>query len=105
MPLYIAEFPSVAQGIGRGAGVVPVVAMPPIEEQVVAISGTANPSKPVSGGTNLIRVNTDTTCSIAISGPNNPAAVATTANARLPANQTEYFSVAPGSIVSVIANT
>lgn len=105
--LYIAEFPGFAP-VGRGAGIVPLLAMPPIKEQVLAVGVTSVPSAALDAGTNVIRVVTDTTCSIAITGPKqqNGTVAATAANARIAANAPpELFVVQPGSIVSVISNS
>ena len=52
-----------------------------------------------SGGVG-VRVHADAICSIKFGS----APVATTANMRLAANQTEYFQVSPGDKVSVITN-
>jgi len=48
-----------------------------------------------------VRLHADSVCSVLFG--TNPTA--TTANARMAAGQTEYFGVAPGMKVSVIANT
>lgn len=90
---YIAE----VQNIRMGG---PAIEFPIIREQVVSIAGSHNESLPFSDNTQYIRVNCDAICSIAIG----PSAVATTNNMRLAANQTEYFQVRPGQVISVISN-
>lgn len=91
--LYIAEFPAIMAEHWQ------LVKMPPIAEQVVAI-GAAVQSAAFSAQTRMIRVFAGAGCSIAIGG--NPTA--TTSNCPLAANQTEFFGVGPGEILSVIAN-
>lgn len=51
--------------------------------------------------TYLIRVHTDSICSVVVG----TAPVATTTNKRLAANQTEYFAVVPNQKISAITNT
>jgi hypothetical protein len=104
--LYISEFPDLAQGINRGG--VDIVDMPPFAEQTVSTVGGPNASKPFNSSTKIIRVVSDSVCSIAISrgAPAVGAAGATTSNMRIAANANpEYFRVQPGSVLSVIANT
>lgn len=101
MPLFVAEYLSTG-GTANHNVMGPLE--PPIAEQVVGIGGvSAAIANPFSVQTNYVRIHTDTTCSIAFGV--NPTA--TTNNKRLCANQTEYFSVPPGSNfkVAVIANS
>jgi len=100
--IYIAEFSGVAQTIGRGAGVVPVVDMPPVNEQKVSIGSSSNP---FGGNTRLIRINVDATCSIQITRGAGTLPAVSVVNMRMPANSTEYFSVQPGSTLNSIANS
>lgn len=96
--IYIAEF----QGLGMPVGnLVQSTQWPPITQQTVAIGGASVQSAAFNANTNVIRINTDAICSIAIG--DNPTATATTA--RMAANQTEYFSVYPGQKVAVITNS
>jgi hypothetical protein len=78
-----------------------VSAQPPIAEQTVSIGGGSQTSAPFNEQTKIIRVHCDAICSIAIG--KTPTASAN--NARLAANQTEYFSVKPGDAIAVIQNT
>lgn len=96
--VFIAEYPNsrVYQG-----GLIPVSEMPPLAEQTVAIGGGSTQSAAFNAKTQIIRVHTDAICSIAIGA--NPTATANTA--RLAANATEYFKVAPGDKIAVITNT
>lgn len=73
------------------------------DQTPVAISGAAASSAAFATATKFVRVHTDAICSILYA----PAGVgnATTNNARMPADATEYFGVNPGDKISVIANT
>lgn len=100
--LYIAEYsdvPSAYVAIDMQA-----VRDPPIAEQTVAIGASAAPSAAFNARTRIVRLHTDSVCSILI-GPAGTVAAAT--NQRMAANQTEYKLVVPnaGHIVSVIVNT
>lgn len=94
--LYIAELTTY-----QTLNMLPATAVPPVTEQTLTISATASQSAAFNVKTGMIRLHTDAICSVAFG--TNPTATAT--NARLAANQTEYFVVAPGSKVSVITNT
>lgn len=96
--LYIAEFSSIAS---VGSTAPQIVALPPLAEQAVAI-GAVTASNPFSGGTRVIRLNADSACSIKV-GP--AGTTAATTNTRLSPNVPEYFGVAAGNILSVIANS
>jgi hypothetical protein len=69
-------------------------------DQVVGISGSPTQSAAFGPTTKMIRVECDSICSIVFGV--NPTA--TTSNARLAANQTEYFGVVQGQKLSVISN-
>jgi len=98
--LYVAEFFSIG---GTGNFPVSGALQPPIHEQTVTIGGTSTQSTAFNANTSLIRVHTDSICSIEVG--TNPTA--TTSTARMAANQTEYFSIPPGSSykIAVITNT
>ena len=90
--LYVSEFRAqILNGV-------PVAVQPAQREQTVAIGGGAS-SSPFGPNTDLVRLHCDAICSFRFGG-----AAATTSNARMAANQTEYFVVNPGDVVSVIAN-
>ncbi len=79
--------------------------LPEIVTQV--LSALPQSSAAFSKDTNIIRINTDSVCSISV-GPTNPAGnvpAAAVTNMRLAANVTEYFAVTPGHFLSVIGNT
>lgn len=102
---YVAEYSS--PGVSIAHGVVQIAQAPALAEQTKPISG-ASAQLTLSAGTRFIRIHTDAICSFLIGNPsvpggNNP--VATAANSRLAANQTEYYGVTPGSIIAVIVNT
>lgn len=99
--LYVTEF--AAQGRDARGYVAPVALEPPVANQTVAISGVSAASNAFAANTGLVRIHTDTTCSIAFG----TAPTATTSTRRLPANATEYFAVPVGQSykVAVITNT
>lgn len=96
--LYVGEYTSTLAEFLRGGG---AAQAPTITEQTVSLSGSVNMSSQFGNNTHLIRVHTDTICSILI-GFN---VTATTGNSRMAANQTEYFGVLPGMIISAIENS
>jgi len=100
--LYITEYPDLP---GAYATYTPqVVRDPPIVDQApVAIAVGAASSSAFNARTRIVRLHCDVVCSILI-GPQG-STVATAANARMAANQTEYRMVIPGYVVSVITNT
>ena len=100
--LYVAEFERPRNQW------VDIANAPPVVEQTVAIGGSSTQIANAFGGTGgtqfrtaLIRVATDSICSIAIGA--NPTA--TTSNMRMAANSVEYFSVMPNHKIAVITNT
>lgn len=101
--VYITEF----KGAGRAAASrdgIPVAQQPPVAGYTVALTTTATMSTWAPGaGVNFVRVNTDQTCSFLFSS--STAGLATTTNARLPANATEYFGVSTDYRFSVISNS
>lgn len=96
--LYIAEFSDLQKSASSGPE--QVAAAPPIVEQTVAIGGASAPCAAFSGNTRMIRVHADAICSIAFG----KAPVASAANMRLAADQTEYFGVNAGDKIAVITN-
>lgn len=70
-------------------------------DQVVDFSGGVQSSVAFSSTTALIRVHVDAVCSFKVG----KAPVATTANKRIAADQTEYLCVKAGDKLSAIANT
>jgi len=99
--LYIAEYASISMGQAGRLHQHPDE--PPLAEQTLAIGGVSNPSAPFNAQTRAIRIHTDAICSIAIG----VVPVATAANQRLAANQTEYKGVPLGAgfSIAVISNT
>lgn len=88
--LYVTEFPS--GGRDHGASV-PVAFAPAIQNNNVAIGAEAK-SAVFATNTRLVRLHTDTICFVKFGTA--PTAVTAT-DARMAANQTEYFFVTPGS--------
>lgn len=105
--LYISEYSHMAvAGSGMGPAFVGAQAPqePALVEQTVAISGTPASSSAFGGFTQFIRVHTDAICSIVFGLAGSSPSAATT-NKRLAANQTEFFGVSPGMLLSVISNS
>lgn len=75
---------------------------PPTAEQTVAVGGGSLQSAAFQWNTALIRIQCDVICNVRIGGTN---PTATTSSMRMEAGQTEYFTVAPGDKVAVIAGT
>lgn len=94
--LYVAEFERPRNQW------VNIANQPPVAEQTVAISGSSTQcANPFNAKTAMIRVETDSICSISIG--TNPTAATT--NMRMNANDCEYFSVSPNMKIAVISNT
>lgn len=110
--LYITEYSGTAAVNGNIPNVPGMISTrtpqePELASQKLGIGGSPVPSAPFQNSpgktgsqTYLIRVHTDSICSILIG--TNPTASAN--NRRLAANQTEFFGVSPGQILSVITN-
>lgn len=98
--LYITEYVRMGRDVDGKA--IPVGEEPGTDQPVVVYT-THIESAAFSSKTVLVRVHTDAICSILFG----TAPVATTGNKRLAANQTEYFSVIPGSglKLSAVTNT
>ena len=99
MPLlYVTEYAGVGfSQIGAEYSAVPLE--PPLADYTVSIPGTSPVFQPT---TILVRLATDSICSVKIG----LSPVATTTNARMAANQTEYRGVPQaGFSVSVVPNT
>lgn len=96
--LYISEYAT--SGWTTAAGL-PCGQEPGLDQAPLVI-GSVVPSSPFQATTRFVRIHCDATCSVKF-GPAG-ATTATTANKRLNANQTEYFGVVAGQVVSVIVN-
>jgi len=97
---YINEYASIGAG-GPGHPYAQAPKEPALVRQnPVGISGSPTASAAFSSGTNMIRVNVDSTCSILIG----PSPVASTNFGRMQAGQTEYFCVQAGHALSVVSN-
>lgn len=88
--LYVTEFPSAATDHGAS---VPVAFTPAIVNNNVAIGAEAK-SAAFNVNTKLVRLHADTVCFVKFGTA--PTAVTVT-DARMAANQTEYFAVQPGN--------
>lgn len=105
--LYVREYRGIGNtqnvtGIGLSNLPTQGAQEPGVDQPTININPSTTPSNAFSPTTQLVRLHTDAVCSISF-GP--PGTVATTSNARMAANQTEFFSVIPGQIVAVISNT
>ncbi len=100
--VYITEHtkPSIFSG-----QLLPVVRMPPLATQTVAIGGSTAPSNAFNAKTFMVAIHTDAICSIEFSATPGAATAATANSKRMAAGTTEYFEVAPGDKVSVITNS
>jgi hypothetical protein len=101
--LYIAEFPTFSNDTTAGGGL-PFAKWPPLAFQALAFSGEPANSAAFNASTRVIRVHTDTACSLLI-GPLTPAGnnqVPDDTCPRLAANETQYFGVSPGDYISVV---
>ena len=96
--LYISEY----QGVAQVHGGLSAPQEPALVDQTPLAIGGAVQSAAFQSSTKVIRVHCDAICSI-VFGPS--PQTATTANKRLAANQTEYFGVLPGQVLSVVSNT
>lgn len=99
--LYVSEFielPITDNAVARSWAMTP-----PIVEQTVAI-GAGSASNAFNPQTKFVRLHTDSICSIAFS-VSGATPTATTSNARMAANTTEYFGVQGGGKVAVITNS
>lgn len=96
--VYVSEFRNAMSPIGTYAA--PVLPMPPLASQIVAVSGSSTPSNAFTSSTYAILVVTDTACCFAIDV--NPTADATK-GLFLPANVPMIFAVPPGSKIAVIS--
>lgn len=96
--LYISEYADV----GHMSGVAPTGSEPANVDQTVNIGVGSAQSNAFATNTRLVRLHTDTTCSILFGL--DPTATATTK--RMKADQTEYFTVnsIPSLKVAVISN-
>ncbi len=96
--VYITEHtrPTVYQG-----GLMPVVHMPPLATQNVAIGGSSTVSAAFNAKTVIVAVHTDAICSLDFG----PSPTATANSRRMAANTTEYFQVEAADKVAIITNT
>lgn len=99
--LYVTEYAGLMPSPVGGQGQVPME--PPLVEQVLDYSGGHAESSAFNAKTRLVRISTDSICSVLFG----TAPTAATTSARFVAGQTEYRGVPPGGsfIVSAITNT
>lgn len=99
--LYVTEFVTTGRDSAAGVPVGHGGSWRENPASPISIGGSNAESTAFGPNTSLIRVHTDAICSILVGV--SPAA--TTGNARMAANQTEYFAVQGGQQISVISNT
>lgn len=97
--LYISEY--ARSGISLNGQALAAGEEPALVTQILGIGTSSITSSSFNVNTKFIRIHADAICSFAIG----ESPQATTAKARLAANQTEYFSVFPGHKIAVITNT
>lgn len=98
---FITEFTSLGYVGTTPTQTIQAPGCPEVAQQQVAIGVGSAQSAAFNANTKFIRVNVDAVCSIKI-GTDPTAAV--TAQ-RMAANQTEFYAVAPGQKIAVIANS
>lgn len=98
--LYITEYAELPIGPAGRVGQMPME--PPVAEQAIPFT-TAVASAAFNAKTRFVRLHTDAICSVVFG----VTPVATVANGRMAAGQTEYRAVPPGAgyKVSVVTNT
>jgi hypothetical protein len=99
--LYITEFG--AQGRDQQNFIAPVATMPALVQQTVAISASSAASAAFGAQTAMIRIESDTTCSVIVG----TAPTATTTSMRVAADSPEYFAIPMGQSfkIAVISNS
>lgn len=97
--LFITEYS------GLGSGPSQVVQGKKIASYTLALSTTpAYSTRPFDPATNIVRLHTDAICSVAIVASTTATAAAIT-DPRMAADNTEYFGVPNGHVVSAISNS
>lgn len=94
--LFIREYSTFTVDANSGQA---VGKEPGFDQAPVTIGAGSAPSAPFQPSTKLVRLHTDSICSVCFGG-----IAATTNVGRMATNQTEYFGVNAGDVVSVISN-
>jgi len=97
---YISEYKEMAR-IQASKDAIAAVQEPAVVVQTPVAIGAEADSAAFGADTRFIRIHVDAICSIKFG----TAPAATTDDARMAANTTEYFGVVPGQKVSIISNT
>jgi len=100
--LYVTEYSGAGRYYGSAIPVADTGVWTENANSPMGVSASATVSASFGTNTKLIRVETDAICSIVISPT---GANATANNARMAANQTEYYYVESGHYISVITNS
>lgn len=96
--LYISELNRRAHS-DDASGTLSAAQLPVITNQVLTVGASSTQSAALSAETRFVRLHASVACHIAVG--ENPTA--TTSSLRLAADATEYFGVAPGTKIAVIA--
>lgn len=103
--LYVTEFTSPGRYYG-GAQCAFAGGWAENASSPISYTGTAGFSATFAVNTTLIRVHTDSICSVLVGKATaNGGGTVTTSNARMVAGQTEYYEVPSGYVISAIVNT
>lgn len=97
--LFVSEFADIVSTV-RGGTAIPKD--PPLASYTIAIGGVSTQSPTFNINTKFVRIHSDAICSV---NNNLPNPVATAANDRWAANQTEFRGVDSGNKLAVITNT
>lgn len=92
--LNITEFAGLSYASGQGG--LPIVPLPPLATQNIALTATSAQSSAFNTSTRLIRVNTDTACFIEVGS--NPTALATSLS--LGVGREQFFAVPSGAKIA-----
>ena len=95
--LYVTEFLDAPRILGQ---VIQCGAQPGVDQVPVVIGAGSLQSAAFAATTRFVRIHADSICSVAFGI--NPTATAN--SARMAANESDYFGVAPGQKVAVITN-
>jgi len=98
--LYIWEFGNAVSSIGSALAQVPPA--PPVANQVLAISGTSNPSAAFNAATNAVMLVADGDCSVNFGTSVGSTPTAVTGTYFLPSKVPLMFAVSPGQKVAVV---
>lgn len=104
--LYVTEFVGAGRYYGSAIPVAHTGSWTENAASPMSIGASAVFSSTFSVNSSLIRLHADSICSILVGKSTaNGGGTVTANNARMTANQTEYYEVVPGQVISVITNS